>query len=89
MTWTPPPTLVEELAKAMCADDPDVRMGDPESVVQQRVRVEWPNYVRHAQAILPIIARVVEEDRAYAALQRREALIGPEACVSGWEVDHD
>ncbi len=43
---------IEAMARYMCASDPDVRMGDAEAVVQQRVNVEWPHYVQQATAAL-------------------------------------
>jgi hypothetical protein len=43
---------VERVARAICADDPDIRMGDAEGVVQQRVNVEWKNYTRQATAAI-------------------------------------
>ena len=43
---------VERVARAMCSDDPGVRMGDAEKVVQQRVNVEWRHYVPAATAAL-------------------------------------
>ena len=42
--------LIEAMARGMCAADPDVRMGDAEGVVQQRVNLEWRYYIPQATA---------------------------------------
>jgi hypothetical protein len=56
---------VERIARAICAADPDIRMGDAEGVVQQRVNVEWKNYTR--QATTAISAMPDSFDRGWNA----------------------
>ena len=45
----------ERVAKAICRADPAVRMGDADGVVEQRVSVEWPDYVSAADAAIAAI----------------------------------
>lgn len=42
----------ERVAKAICRNDPEVRMGDAEGVVEQRVQHEWVDYVDFADAAI-------------------------------------
>ena len=62
MTWTPPPTLVEELAKAMFVSD-NVCTAHDWFNANEQARENFRHFV---QAILPIIARVVEDQRNLA-----------------------
>lgn len=47
--------FIEAAARALCAADPEVRMGDAEGVVQQRVDELWPLYAKRAQAAASIL----------------------------------
>ena len=53
---TTPPDLIERVARALCAADPDICMGDAKRIVQLRVDVEWKAYVCPAQAAIAAIA---------------------------------
>lgn len=55
---------VERVAKAICAQDPEVRMGDAEGVVQQRVDHEWQNYMPQASAAMRETQLIDAEHRA-------------------------
>lgn len=66
--------LIERVARAMCSADPDIRMGDAEGVVQQRVNVEWPAYKQQARAALTA---------ATPALMEQGARLMQEACANG------
>lgn len=59
--------LIEAVARGLCSSDPQVRMGDAEHVVQQRVNVEWKYYLSTAQAALTAITdagyRIVKDER--------------------------
>ncbi len=44
--------VIERAARAMCSADLEVRMGDAEGVVQQRVNIEWVHYVGAAKAAI-------------------------------------
>ena len=61
---------VEAAARAMCASDPNIRMGDAERIVQQRVNLEWREYIEPATAALtaalPMIRAQVLEEAAKA-----------------------
>lgn len=52
--------LIEKVARGMCRADPEVRMGDAEGVVEQRVNVEWPHYVPQAKAAIRAMLDGVE-----------------------------
>ncbi len=41
---------LEAVARALCAADSDIRMGDPEHVVQQKVDQAWRGYLHFARA---------------------------------------
>lgn len=43
---------IEKVARAMCRADHEVRMGDADGVVEQRVNIEWVHYVDQAKAAL-------------------------------------
>lgn len=43
---------IEKVARAMCRADPEVRMGDADGVVEQRVNTEWVHYVDQAKAAI-------------------------------------
>ena len=43
---------IEKVARAMCRADPEVRMGDADGVVEQRVNTEWVHYVDQAKAAM-------------------------------------
>lgn len=43
---------IEKVARAICAADPEIRMGDADGVVEQRVNTEWVHYVDQAKAAL-------------------------------------
>jgi hypothetical protein len=55
------PKTVELIARVICADDPDVRMGDCEAVVQQRVQHEWKHYKRTAEAAIQALKGQTDE----------------------------
>lgn len=48
----PDDAMVERVARALCAADPEVRHGDAEGVVQQRVHIEWRQYAHAARAAI-------------------------------------
>lgn len=48
----PDEEMVERVARALCAADPEVRHGDAEGVVQQRVHIEWHRYAHAARAAI-------------------------------------
>lgn len=52
---------VERMARAICAEDPDIRMGDAEGVVQQRVEQHWRDYVGHARAAIAAMTPKTDE----------------------------
>lgn len=62
---------VEAAARSMCASDPNIRMGDAERIVQQRVNLEWREYIEPATAALtaalPLIRAQVLEEAAKVA----------------------
>ena len=78
---TPSNEAVEAAAGAMCASDPNIRMGDAERIVQQRVNLEWREYIEPATAALtaalPLIrAQVlerIEHEMNMSALMNVEA----------------
>jgi len=43
---------IEKVARAICRADPEVRMGDADGVVEQRVNIEWVHYVDQAKAAI-------------------------------------
>ena len=66
---TTDPKLIERIARALSLELD--RHGDTEAVERQRAEAEWPRYVRHATAILPIVAAAINE----AAHQWREVIL--------------
>lgn len=44
--------MIENVARAICRADPEVRMGDADRVVEQRVNIEWVHYVGAAKAAI-------------------------------------
>jgi len=78
--------LIERVARGMCRADPEVRMGDAEGVVEQRVNVEWPHYVDQAKAAIRAMLDGVESNLSavqydpapYTAMKHRIAAMRKE-----------
>ena len=52
---------VEAVARSLCASDPEIRMGDAEGVVQQRVNAEWRDYIPRAEQAIAALAPWMRE----------------------------
>ena len=78
--------LIEMVARGMCRADPEVRMGDAEGVVEQRVNVEWPHYVDQAKSAIRAMLDGVESNLSavqydpapYTAMKHRIAAMRKE-----------
>lgn len=56
---------IEKVARALCRADPEIRMGDADGVVEQRVNIAWVHYVGTAQAAIAAMQPAPQEPVAW------------------------
>lgn len=67
--------MIENVARAICRADPEVRMGDADGVVEQRVNIEWVHYVGAAKAAIAAMQQAQQWQGIESAPKDRNILV--------------